>query len=263
MLRTILLAIVGVYLTLMFIGAFFTDHIIFQPPPAGYRDDASILKLRTADGARISALYFPAPNATFTLLFSHGNAEDIGYDTPFLQAIRDAGFAVFAYDYHGYGTSEGKPSERHVYEDSEAAYSYLTDTLHVPSSRIICWGRSLGGAAAVDLAVRHPVGGLIMESAFTSAFRVLTMFPLLPFDKFSNLEKIRKVRCPVLVIHGRRDGVINFYHGQTLFAAANEPKLFYWVDEAGHNNLARVAGGSYLEELRKFGEFVDHSKSGG
>lgn len=263
MFRGLILAIVGAYLALMFFGAFFTDSVIFQPPSPGYRDDASVLKLTTTDGARISAMYFPNPNATFTLLFSHGNAEDIGYDAPFLQAIRDAGFSVFAYDYHGYGTSEGKPSEEHVYEDSEAAYSYLVNNLHIPSSRIISWGRSLGGAAAVDLAARHPVGGLIMESAFTSAFRVLTRFALLPFDKFPNLAKIRSVGCPVLVIHGRRNGIISFYHGQTLFAAANEPRLSCWVDKAGHNNLAQVAGSRYLEQLRKLAELIDHSKGGG
>ena len=193
----------GGYLTLTIIGTCFTDSIIFQPPSPGYRDDASVLKFSSADGARISAIYFPNSNATYTLLFSHGNAEDIGYDTPFLEAIRNAGFAVFAYDYQGYGTSAGKPSEEHVYEDNEAAYNYLRNNLHVPSGRIIAWGRSLGGAAAVDLAARRPVAGLIMESAFTSAFRVLTRFALLPFDKFPNLAKISNVRCPVKVAHSK------------------------------------------------------------
>jgi fermentation-respiration switch protein FrsA (DUF1100 family) len=250
---------VGAYLALTLYGASFADSIIFQPPSPGYREDASVLKLTSADGARISAKYFPNSKATFTLLFSHGNAEDIGYDTPFLEAIRDAGFAVFAYDYQGYGTSEGRPSEPHVYEDSEAAYNYLTHNLHVPANRIIAWGRSLGAAAAVDLAARHPVAGLIMESAFTSAFRVLTRFAVLPFDKCPNLAKIGNAGCPVLVIHGKRDRIISFYHGQTLFAAANQPKRCYWVDKAGHNNLALVAGSGYLDELRSFAASVDHS----
>jgi fermentation-respiration switch protein FrsA (DUF1100 family) len=253
---------VGVYLALTIYGAFFADSIIFQPPSPGYRDDASVLKVTSADGARISAKYFPNPSATFTLLFSHGNAEDIGYDAPLLEAIRDAGFSVFAYDYQGYGTSQGKPSEEHVYEDVEAAYLYLTNNLHVPPSRIIPWGRSLGAAAAVDLAARHPVAGLIMESAFTSAFRVLTRIAILPFDKFPNLAKIRKVRCPVMVIHGKSDEIISFYHGQMLFAAANEPKLSYCVEHAGHNDLALVAGSRYFEELRTFASLVDRSKAG-
>jgi fermentation-respiration switch protein FrsA (DUF1100 family) len=120
----------------------------------------------------------------------------------------------------------------------------------------------LGAAAAVDLAAKRPVAGLVMESAFTSAFRVLTRYALLPFDKFPNLAKIRNVHCPVLVIHGKRDGIISFYHGQTLFAAANEPKVSYWVDRAGHNDIAAVAGSGYFEQLRKFADLIDHSKTG-
>jgi len=243
-------------------GAFITDSIIFQPPSPGYRDDASVLKLTSKNGARISAKYFPNSRATYTLLFSHGNAEDMGYDTSYLEALRNAGFSVFAYDYQGYGTSEGKPSEQHLYDDEEAAYQYLTSNLHVPPSRIIPFGRSLGAAAAVDLAAKHPVAGLIMESAFTSAFRVLTKFPILPFDKFPNLAKIKKVHSPVLVIHGKSDDIISFYHGQTLFAAANEPKVSYWVEQAGHNDLLLVAGSSYFEELLKFAELVDRSATG-
>jgi fermentation-respiration switch protein FrsA (DUF1100 family) len=259
----VLFLIAGAYLALATFGAFIIDSIIFQPPSPGYREDASVLKLTSADGARISAKYFPNADARFTLLFSHGNAEDMGYDTPFLEAIRDAGFAVFAYDYQGYGTSEGKPSEKHVYEDNEAAYNYLINNLHVPPNRIIAWGRSLGAAAAVDLAARRPVAGLIMESAFTSAFRVLTRFALVPFDKFPNLARISNVRCPVLVIHGKRDGIISFYHGQTLFAAANEPKISYWVERAGHNDLALVAGSRYFEELQRFAELVGSSTAPG
>ncbi|MGA2960579.1 MAG: alpha/beta hydrolase [Candidatus Korobacteraceae bacterium] len=260
--RGVVLVMVGAYLTLTVYGAFFADSIIFQPPLPGYRDDASVLKVISADGAKISAKYLPNANARFTLLFSHGNAEDIGYDTPLLEAIRDAGFSVFAYDYQGYGTSEGKPSEERVYEDVEAVYVYLTDTLHVPPSRIIALGRSLGAAAAVDLAARRPIAGLIMESAFTSAFRVLTRVAILPFDKFPNLAKIREVRCPVLVIHGKSDDIISFHHGRTLFATANEPKRSYWVEQAGHNDLAMIAGSGYFEELRKFAQMVDRSMKG-
>jgi fermentation-respiration switch protein FrsA (DUF1100 family) len=84
----------------------------------------------------------------------------------------------------------------------------------------------------------------------------------LPFDKFPNLAKIRKVHCPVLVIHGKSDGIISFYHGQTLFAAANEPKRSYWVEHAGHNDLALIAGSRYFEELRKFAQLVDRSNTG-
>jgi hypothetical protein len=229
---------------------------MFQPQAPGYKDSDEIIKLTSSGGAKISAKYLPNPAATYTILFSHGNAEDIGDDEVMLEGIGAAGFAVFAYDFQGYGTSTGKPTERHAYDDAEAAYSYLVNTLHVPPDRIIVFGRSLGGGPATELAVRHPVAGLILESAFTSAFRVMTRVSILPFDRFDNLKKIKKVKCPVLVMHGTRDSVINPMLGKQLYAAAKDPKQFLWVQNAGHNDLAYVASSLYSEALRKFAELV-------
>ncbi len=100
---------------------------------------------------------------------------------------------------------QGKPSEGNAYRDIDTAYNYLTQTLRIPSERIIVYGRSVGGGSAVDLAGREALGGLILESSFTSAFRVIVPFPILPFDKFANIDKIERVNCPVLVIHGKAD----------------------------------------------------------
>lgn len=244
--------VAAVYVALFLFGLLLSEPVIFQPHPAGYRDDNRILKLTSRDGRRISAVYLQNPAATYTLLFSHGNAEDLGDDLLFLQVVRDAGFSVLAYDYQGYGTSEGRASERHVYEDEEAAYQYLRSQLQVAPQHIIAWGRSLGGAAAVDLAARRPLAGLILESSFVSAFRVLTRVPLLPIDKFRNLDKVAQVRCPVLVIHGEADRVVPFWHGQKLFATAPGPKRSLWVPGADHNDVADVAGERYFEALQEF-----------
>ena len=164
------------------------------------------------------------------------------------------GFSIFAYDYHGYGTSGGKATEQNAYEDIDAAYNHLTQVLRVPSDRIIAHGRSLGGAVAIDLASRKPLGGLVVESSFVSAFRVVTGYRIFPFDKFRNADKIKAVRCPVLVIHGRQDEVIPFWHGERLFELANEPKMNFWADGAGHNNLKPVAGPEYVRALKAFTE---------
>ena len=255
-LRGFLLVIAGLYVVLLIIGAFFSDQMIFQPQQAGYRDDQNVLKLTSADGAKISAMYFPRPDAEFTILFSHGNAEDIGDVQGLLETIKAAGFAVFAYDYQGYGTSQGRPSERHAYDDEEAAYNYLVAELHIPPSRIIAFGRSLGSGPACDLASRRPVAGLILESAFTSAFRVMTHVSLLPFDKFNNLRKIRSVHSPVLIIHGTADSVVNVSHGRRLFAAANQPKQALWIEGAGHNDIEYVAGARFLDALKSFAKLI-------
>jgi fermentation-respiration switch protein FrsA (DUF1100 family) len=251
-LRGVLLVVIGIYLIALLVAVFFSERLIFQPQQAGYRDDAAILKLTSSDGAKISATYLPNPDAIFTVLFSHGNAEDIGDDEPLLERIRAAGFGVLAYDYQGYGTSEGKPTERHAYDDEDAAYKFLVQTMHIQPTKIIAFGRSVGSGPAADLASRRPVAGLILESAFTSAFRVMTRVSVLPFDRFDNLQKIKKVHCPVLVIHGRQDSVINVVHGRELFAAANEPKQALWVDGANHNDVAFVGGVRYSDALKAF-----------
>jgi hypothetical protein len=228
------------------------DRMIFLPPPPTYGDGQGVIKLATAGGERIAALYLPNPAAPYTILFSHGNAEDLGAIRPFLAGLRAIGFGVLAYDYRGYGTSEGRPSEKASYEDVEAAYEYLTRAAGVPGDRIIAYGRSVGGGPAVELATRRPLAGLVLESAFLSAFRVVTRVPLLPFDKFRNIDKIGRVRCPVLVMHGMADEVVPFSHGQGLYRAAPEPKRFLWVEGAGHNDFLWVAGERHARALREF-----------
>jgi hypothetical protein len=213
-LRLLIVVIVGAYVALAIFAVFLAGGVVFQPHPSSYRDDKQIVKLSSRDGAHISALYLKNDTARYTILFSHGNAEDLGDMRPFYDELRAAGFSVLAYDYQGYGTSEGKPTEQHTYEDADAAYDYLTRELKVPSSRVVSMGRSLGAAVAIDLASRKKVRGLVAQSAFTTAFRVLTQVPLLPWDKFENISKITKIHCPVLIMHGRADEVIPFSHGE-------------------------------------------------
>ncbi|HLO84369.1 MAG TPA: alpha/beta hydrolase [Nostocaceae cyanobacterium] len=254
--------------SIIFIYGFFAiyvyfraDSMIFLPQPASYQDSQNIIKLPSADNTKISAIYLPNSEARYTILYAHGNAEDLGDIQEVLEKLRKWGFSVFAYDYRGYGTSEGTPNESHAYQDIETAYNYLTQNLRIPPEKIIVLGRSVGGGSAVDLASKKPVAGLIMESAFTSAFRVVVPVPILPFDKFTNLEKIKKVKCPVLVLHGRLDDTIPFSHGEKLFAAAPLPKLALWVDEANHNDLIWVAGDKYREKLQEFSVLVAKSQN--
>ncbi|MGI9055484.1 MAG: alpha/beta hydrolase, partial [Pyrinomonadaceae bacterium] len=203
-------------------------------------------------GEYISALFFENPSADYTILFSHGNAEDIFSSDGFTKESRDKGFNVFVYDYHGYGINKGKPSEQNSYEDAETAYDYLINDLKIAPEKIIIFGRSLGGAISIDLASRKKCGGLIAESTFTSAFRVLTHYRIYPFDKFNSLGKIKNVRCPVLFIHGKEDEVIPFWHSEILFAAANEPKFFFSLDNANHNNVSDIGGEDYFQAIKDF-----------
>jgi fermentation-respiration switch protein FrsA (DUF1100 family) len=244
--------IVLLYIGLAVYGWFFADRSIFLPHPSSYRDAPDILKIKSANGNIISALYLPNPSAAFTLLVSHGNAEDLGDDREWLEGLRRAGFSVLAYDYQGYGTSQGKPTEKSAYEDEVASYEYLTHDLKTSPDRIIVYGRSVGSGPAVHLAARKPIAALILQSPFLSAFRVLTRVPLLPFDKFPNYKEISHVRRPLLIIHGASDSVIPLWHGRKLFEAANQPKHLVVVPGADHNDLDFVAGASYFQTLQAF-----------
>lgn len=249
-------SLILIYAFLCVYAYFFTDRMIFLPQSSSYRDTNDILKLTTSDGAQISAFYLPNPKAELTILYSHGNAEDLGDIKPLLGKLKDMGFAMFSYDYRGYGTSEGTPTESRVYCDIDAAYQYLTETLGISPRRIILYGRSVGSGPAVDLASRKTVGGLILESPFITAFRVVTRVPIVPVDKFRNINKIRKVHSPVLVMHSQADEVIPFSHGKRIFEAANEPKHFLAVEQAGHNDLMEVETEQYTKALHEFAQVV-------
>jgi fermentation-respiration switch protein FrsA (DUF1100 family) len=241
-----------VYLGLFMLAWLIPDKLIFRPPQPSYTDDPHAIKLQTSDGETIAAKFYQNEVATFTILFSHGNAEDIGYVEPFAKQLRDSGFAVLTYDYRGYGLSDGSASEDNAYRDIDAAYDHLVKERGVPPENIVVHGRSLGGGVAVDLAARRPVCGLILESTFTSTSRVLTGFRIFPFEKFDNIGKIASVGCPVLVIHGKLDSTIPFHHGEALFAAIKSPKTSLWIGDAGHNDLFYKSRQRYLEAIVEF-----------
>lgn len=255
-----LFIVAAVYLVLLAVGLFLSERMMFLPPASSYADTAETIKLNSHDGSIISARMFENRSARYTILFSHGNAEDMGDLSGHLEGFRQHGFSVFAYDYSGYGTSSGRPSENAAYRNIEAAYEYLVTVRKVPADRIIVWGRSIGSGPSVHLAAARPVGGLVVESGFTSAFRVMTRVRLLPFDRFDNLKALQRVSCPLLVIHGTRDEIIPFRHGASLYRSAAGSKMAYWVDGAGHNDLVQVAGNRYWETARRFARTLDTAR---
>lgn len=197
-----------------------------------------------ADGVRLHAWFFPAATNSayrrFAVVFSHGNGGNISHRLGTYELLLDVGLNVLAYDYRGYGRSAGKPSESGTYLDAQAAYAWLRER-GFAASNILAYGESLGGAIAAELAVREPVGGLILQSAFTSIPEVgAELFPFLPVRWLASIHydtraKLPQVRVPVLVMHGRADSIVPFHHAEENFAAANEPKRFCELD-LDHND---------------------------
>ncbi len=218
-------------------------------------DDANI---RTADGISIHGWWVPHDEAKLTVLFFHGNGGNISHRIHLLELLRDLGVSTLMVDYRGYGRSEGRPSEEGLYRDADAALKHLREARGIPLDRIVIFGKSLGGAVAIDLAARVETGGLIVESSFTSikdmARRTVPILPvhLLVRTRFDSLAKMPSLRQPLLVIHGNRDEVVPFEMGRALYDAAEGTKDFLAVPGAGHNDLEYVGGEVYRERLRTF-----------
>lgn len=250
------------YVVLVTLFYLLSDFVMFLPPrPPMYQKAADIVMLETTQGSQIAARYYANQNAKYTILYSHGNAEDLGTSHLFLQYLSQQGYAVLAYDYEGYGYSTGKPSEQGCYRAIFAAYDYLSNKLNIPAERIIVFGNSIGSGPTVELASQKAVGGIILQAPFVSAYRVKTHIPLIPFDKFVNIRKIPDVKAPLLIIHGDRDSIIPYWHGKKLFAQANEPKTFVQIEHADHNDLIQVAKHRYWDAIQQFTQQLDKQES--
>lgn len=247
----IILLLVPVYLGACVWAHFHAQRTVFRHPPATYTLGPEHLRLQTPDGVTLIARHWPNPEAKYTLLYFHGNAEELGSLAIYMDDYVRAGFAVFAYEYRGYGHSGGESSEAASYADAQLALDWLKAN-GTPPERVIAFGYSLGAGSAIELARTQPVAGLVVESSFVSAYRVMTTWPILLGDKFQNERKLPQVHCPVLVMHGTADPVIPHWHGELLFAAANEPKSLLIVPGGGHGGLDALIGERYWQALRDF-----------
>lgn len=210
------------------------------------------------DGARLFGWYVESRETRTVLLWCHGNAGNIIHRLENLVELYRLGLSVFIFDYRGYGRSSGTPSEEGLYDDALAAYAYLIETRHVAPERLVLFGRSLGAAVAADVVSRKPAAGLILESPFPSVGAVARAHYLgLPVDwllgaEFNLIERLRKITVPVLVVHGDRDEVVPIQLGRLVFEAAREPKSFYLVPGADHNDLYQVGGRPYFQRIKQF-----------
>jgi fermentation-respiration switch protein FrsA (DUF1100 family) len=163
------------------------------------------------------------------LLFCHGNAGNIGDRVLNAALLMAAGFDVLLFDYRGYGHSTGRPDEQGTYRDAHAALAALLARQSVDRDRVFYLGESLGGAVALALAVECPPRGLILQSTFTSIRDAARAhYPFIPTvltpDAYPSLRPIRRLRAPLLVLHGDRDTIVPLAHGRALFGAASEPR---------------------------------------
>ncbi|EOA40519.1 hypothetical protein CARUB_v10009249mg [Capsella rubella] len=213
--------------------------------------DVKVVKTRR--GNKVTAFYLRNPNARLTLLYSHGNAADLGqlFDL-FVQLKVNLRVNLIGYDYSGYGASTGKPSEYDTYADIEAVYECLQTDYGVDQEDLVLYGQSVGSGPTLHLASKLPrLRGVVLHSGILSGLRVLCHVKFkFCCDIYSNVNKIKKVKCPVLVIHGTEDDVVNWLHGNRLWKLAKEPYEPLWIKGGGHCNLEIYP--DYIRHLHRF-----------
>ena len=213
--------------------------------------------LETSDGERLSAFYFPNPSADKTILYFHGNAGNASQRIPWAVDLTRTNSNVLMIDYRGFGLSSGTPSEEGIYIDSRVALKYLLEDLKLDLSDIFVYGRSIGSAVAVDLAMENSFAGMILVTPISSGKDLARMAGVesaasLIGNPFNNMEKIRSYEGPVLIIHGDRDEVLPVEMGRALRDMISSQVRYVEIPNAGHNDIIRMAGGTFYQSIQQF-----------
>jgi hypothetical protein len=217
------------------------------------------LDIPTADGERLHGWWIPSRRrpATAHVLFFHGNGGNISHRIAHARVLADAGLDVLLFDYRGYGRSTGAAGEAGTYRDARAARAALLARPGIDAAPILYLGESLGGAVATELALAEPPAGLVLQSAFTSVRDMARLhYPIIPAalvpDVYPTADRIARVPCPVLIVHGEQDDIVPVGHGRALFAAATGSKRLEIVPDAGHNDLLTATGAAYGETIAEW-----------
>lgn len=211
--------------------------------------------LSCPDGVTIHGWFLPGRGET-TLLFFHGNGGNISHRVEKVYLLCYPEISALLIDYHGYGMSGGRPSEESCYLDAMVSWEYLTQKRQIPPKKIVLFGESLGGAVAIDLAVKKEIGAVILESTFTDIGSVMSRFVpgigTFLKKRFHSLSKMTKLKAPLLILHGDQDELVPYELGRKLFEEANEPKEFFTIRGAHHNDTYEVGGEAYREAIHQF-----------
>jgi uncharacterized protein len=249
---------------------------VFQPFPWEDRNWASLsglpleeVWLPVNESITIFGWFVRAGPTKPVVLWCHGNAGNISHRLANIRELFRRGLSVFIFDYRGYGRSTGTPSEPGLYQDALAGYDYLWNRCGIPPNRIVVFGRSLGACVAGEVAIRRSSAGVILEGAFPSIqsmsdhhYLGLPARWLLSVD-FNLAEKVAKLRRPILVIHGEKDSIVPVSLGRQVYDAAPEPKQWFVVGGAGHNDVPFVGGIPYFQKITGFVQSVVSKAHGG
>lgn len=243
----------SIYVLLGIFALTCADRMIFLPPTPSYSQDIQgFTKIDSKAAPSLAAIHLKAKPGEKTIIYSHGNAEDIGQNIDIFTALHNRGFGVIAYDYPGYGLTPGRATETTTQQSIQAAWDYAIQS-GIPPSSIIIVGRSIGSGPSVWLASHTQPAGLILISPLKSAYTVAFKYPIFPADLFPNYKRIANIKTPLLVIHGELDDIIPFSHGKDIHQ--NSPasnKFFKLIKNSGHNDLFYNASDEIIDSMTEF-----------
>lgn len=243
-------------------SVFFPKKVIDYTPAEiklAYED----ISFTTSDNVKLNGWFVRSKGefSDYTLLYAHGNAGNIGDRLEKLEMFSKMGVNVFIFDYRGYGKSSGHPTEKGIYKDVVAAYDYLLKRDEINKEKIISYGVSLGGVAAIDLCRNRKVAGLIVDSSFSSAEDMAKIImPMVPSflvgTKMDSYSKVKNMNVPKLFMHSKDDEIIPYSLGIKLFENAAAPKKFVNL-QGGHNNNYQVSSAIYYQSIYNFIKSLD------
>lgn len=229
--------------------------------PGGLSEEPTVLPIEdvyfsTEDGVRLHGWWVPHPRPRATWIYFHGSAGHLGHQSSMLELLYSLGVHIFAFDYRGYGRSEGAPSEAGLRRDARAAWRHVVEERGQDPERLLLHGQSLGGAVAVDAALRHDAAGLVIQSSFLDVRSMAAVrHPQISWiarNQFESIEKVERLEMPKLFVHGTADETVPVDHGRSLYERAAPPKTLFLVPGAGHNDVHLHAERPYRTKLDRF-----------
>lgn len=248
-----IISIAGLYILLCFFVYFFADKIAYPAPKSSYQINGlkNLHFIKTKSDKKICTIFLKSNKSKNLIIYSHGNGEDIGEIYQRLKKINSLGFNVIAYDYYGYGLSEGKMSAKFVPEIADAVWDFAISK-NFDAENITIMGYSMGSAPSCYLAANKNPKALIISSGFASAFQ--TIFPKnpLPWNMLNNASFVKQTKCPILIFHGKKDRIVPYWNAKILYKASNEPKFFVSVKDAGHYSVIKILDEKYFDFVKEF-----------
>ena len=260
--KEFILALAGLYVLILIAAYLFQSRLVFfpdremsgDPGDVGLEFEEVWLK---SGGRRLHGWFVPAAAPRATVLFCHGNAGNISHRLESIKIFHELQLSVLIFDYQGYGRSAGRSGEAATYRDSRAAWDHLTGERGLRPDQIVLFGRSLGGAVAIELATVTDPMALIVESCFTSATDMgARVYPWLPIRlvariRYNSLRRVEDIDAPKLFIHSIDDEVVPFGMGKRLYARAQQPKQFLKI-RGGHQDGFLVSARLYTDTIAEF-----------